>query len=99
MPVLALGVFENDECAPACLAALQCGYRLVRLEYYLHLLGFRTEIELSLSRLRRHIDSARYYKNEAQVGQAVRESGIPREEIFVSASCLHQTQADKLKTH
>ena len=99
MPILALGVFENDECAPACLAALQCGYRSVSLEHHLLFLGFRTELGLSLSRLRRHIDSARYYKNEAQVGQAVRESGIPREEIFVSASCLHQTQADKLKTH
>ena len=33
---------------------------------------------------RRHIDTARYYQNEDQVGQAVRQSGIPREEVFVS---------------
>ena len=32
----------------------------------------------------RHIDSARYYQNEDKVGQAIRESGIPREQIFVS---------------
>lgn len=32
----------------------------------------------------RHIDSARYYKNEAQVGEAVRRSEIPRQEVFVS---------------
>lgn len=32
----------------------------------------------------RHIDSARVYGNEMEVGQAVRDSGIPREEIFVS---------------
>ena len=32
----------------------------------------------------RHIDSARYYQNEAEVGKAVRESGIPRDEIFVT---------------
>lgn len=32
----------------------------------------------------RHIDSARYYRNEDQVGRAVRESGVPREEVFVS---------------
>ncbi len=31
-----------------------------------------------------HIDSARMYYNEAQVGEAVRESGIPREQVFIS---------------
>ncbi|KAI0656654.1 Aldo/keto reductase [Cubamyces menziesii] len=60
MPVIGLGVFENDDCVPACLAALQCGYS-------------------------RHIDSARYYQNEDKVGQAIRESGIPREQIFVTS--------------
>ncbi|KAI0633832.1 Aldo/keto reductase [Trametes polyzona] len=63
MPVLGLGVFENDECAPACLAALKYGYR--------------------------HIDSARYYKNERQVGDAIRQSGIPREEVFVTSKIYH----------
>jgi diketogulonate reductase-like aldo/keto reductase len=33
----------------------------------------------------RHIDTAAAYFNEAEVGQAVRESGIPREEIFVTS--------------
>ena len=32
----------------------------------------------------RHIDSARYYENEAEVAKAVRESGIPREDLFVT---------------
>lgn len=32
----------------------------------------------------RHIDVASVYGNEAEVGQAVRESGIPRSEIFVT---------------
>lgn len=32
----------------------------------------------------RHIDTAKAYENEAEVGRAVRESGIPREEIFVT---------------
>jgi diketogulonate reductase-like aldo/keto reductase len=32
----------------------------------------------------RHIDTATAYGNEAQVGQAVRESGLPREETFVT---------------
>ncbi|KAI0307111.1 Aldo/keto reductase [Multifurca ochricompacta] len=59
MPVIGLGVYQNLNCKPACLAALRCGYR--------------------------HIDSARVYRNEAQVGEAVRESGIPRESIFITS--------------
>ncbi|UQX89157.1 aldo/keto reductase [Jatrophihabitans telluris] len=33
----------------------------------------------------RHIDTAEMYGNEREVGQAVRESGIPREDIFVTS--------------
>ncbi len=32
----------------------------------------------------RHVDTALAYGNEASVGEAIRESGIPREEIFVT---------------
>jgi diketogulonate reductase-like aldo/keto reductase len=32
----------------------------------------------------RHIDTATAYGNEAQVGQAIAESGVPREQIFVT---------------
>lgn len=32
----------------------------------------------------RHIDTAQGYKNEKSVGQAIKESGIPREEIFLT---------------
>lgn len=33
----------------------------------------------------RHIDTAAAYFNEAEVGEAIRESGIPREEVFVTS--------------
>ena len=33
----------------------------------------------------RHIDTAHAYQNERSVGRAIRESGIPREEIFVTS--------------
>ncbi|KAI0728955.1 Aldo/keto reductase [Fomitopsis betulina] len=33
----------------------------------------------------RHVDSARVYGNEAEVGRAVRESGVPRSEVFVTS--------------
>ncbi|KAG3057179.1 hypothetical protein PC122_g21121 [Phytophthora cactorum] len=32
----------------------------------------------------RHIDTAQFYQNEADVGRAVCDSGIPRDEIFVT---------------
>ncbi|MEM0129449.1 MAG: aldo/keto reductase [Thermoplasmata archaeon] len=32
----------------------------------------------------RHVDTAAMYQNEADVGEAIRASGIPREEIFVT---------------
>lgn len=32
----------------------------------------------------RHIDTAAVYGNEAEVGEAIRESGIPRDEVFVT---------------
>lgn len=35
----------------------------------------------------RHVDSAQMYRNENAVGQAVKESGLKREDIFVSKLC------------
>jgi diketogulonate reductase-like aldo/keto reductase len=32
----------------------------------------------------RHVDTARAYRNEADVGAALRESGLPREQVFVT---------------
>lgn len=42
----------------------------------------------------RLIDTAAYYNNEIQVGKAVRESGIPREEIFVTTKMWNNDQRD-----
>ncbi|KAG7089808.1 hypothetical protein E1B28_011457 [Marasmius oreades] len=58
LPLLGLGTYLNDDCKPACLAALKKGYK--------------------------HIDTARMYGNESQVGEALRESGVPREEIYIT---------------
>ena len=33
----------------------------------------------------RHIDTAHAYQDEAGVGRAVKESGIPREEIWITS--------------
>ena len=36
----------------------------------------------------RHIDSAYYYGNEREVGEGVRQSGLPREQIFVTSKIV-----------
>lgn len=40
----------------------------------------------------RHIDTARIYGNEKGVGKAIRESGIPREEIFITTKLWNGDQ-------
>jgi diketogulonate reductase-like aldo/keto reductase len=40
----------------------------------------------------RHVDTARIYGNEADVGAAVRDSGVPREEVFVTTKLWNQDQ-------
>jgi 2,5-diketo-D-gluconate reductase A len=35
----------------------------------------------------RHIDTAQMYGNEAEVGEAIANSGLPRDEIFVTTKC------------
>jgi 2,5-diketo-D-gluconate reductase A len=44
----------------------------------------------------RHIDTAKAYGNEAQVGQAVRASGIPREDFFITTKLWNDEHADAL---
>lgn len=40
----------------------------------------------------RHIDTARIYNNEKGVGKALKESGIPREELFVTSKLWNTDQ-------
>ena len=35
----------------------------------------------------RHLDTATMYRNEAEVGRALRDSGVAREEVFVTTKC------------
>jgi diketogulonate reductase-like aldo/keto reductase len=43
-----------------------------------------TAVKSALNIGYRHIDTARFYGNEESVGRAIRDSGIPREEIWVT---------------
>jgi diketogulonate reductase-like aldo/keto reductase len=44
----------------------------------------------------RHIDTAQAYGNEASVGQALRESGIPRDDLFITTK-FHPGRRDPLR--
>ncbi|KAJ6500046.1 Aldo/keto reductase [Mycena vitilis] len=43
----------------------------------------------------RHIDTAQAYRNEAAVGAAIQESGLRREELFITTKCLSNTKCDE----
>ena len=45
----------------------------------------------------RHIDTAKAYGNEAEVGQAVRASGLSREEVFITTKLWNDDQGDALR--
>jgi diketogulonate reductase-like aldo/keto reductase len=40
----------------------------------------------------RHIDTASFYENETEVGRAVRDSGVPREEVFITSKVWNTEQ-------
>lgn len=51
----------------------------------------RTSCLLAFKHGYRHVDSAQVYRNENAVGQAVKESGLKREEVFVTTKCVSNT--------
>lgn len=46
--------------------------------------GAHTAVKIALQTGYRHVDTAVMYDNEEEVGRGIKESGIPREEIFVT---------------
>jgi diketogulonate reductase-like aldo/keto reductase len=42
----------------------------------------------------RHIDTAQAYGNESSVGQGLRESGVPREDVFITTKFFPKQQRD-----
>ncbi|TCJ89631.1 UNVERIFIED_ORG: diketogulonate reductase-like aldo/keto reductase [Anoxybacillus amylolyticus] len=48
----------------------------------------RTALEIGY----RHVDTAAFYENEEGVGQAIRESGIPRKQVFVTTKVWNTDQ-------
>jgi diketogulonate reductase-like aldo/keto reductase len=52
----------------------------------------RAAVEAALAAGYRHVDTARIYGNEADVGAGLRASGIPRAELFVTTKLWNQDQ-------
>jgi diketogulonate reductase-like aldo/keto reductase len=52
----------------------------------------REAVSAALAAGYRHIDTARIYGNERDVGAAVRESGLPRQDIFVTTKLWNEDQ-------
>lgn len=46
----------------------------------------------------RHIDCALIYKNEAEVGEGIKRSGIPREEIFITSKLWNAFHSDAVES-
>src|SRR3954469_23410954 len=46
----------------------------------------------------RHLDTATVYGNEAEVGRALAESGVSREDVFVTTKCPPHRAGQELDT-
>lgn len=74
--------------------SLQDGYTL-RNGVKIPCIGFGTwkspddvvceSVKMAIQAGYRHIDGAAAYANEAGVGKGIRESGVPREELFITS--------------
>lgn len=47
-----------------------------------------TSVQHALKVGYRHIDTAQFYQNESEVGEALRKSGLPRSEVFVTTKIM-----------
>jgi diketogulonate reductase-like aldo/keto reductase len=46
----------------------------------------------------RHLDTATVYDNEGEVGRALAESGVPRDEVFVTTKCPPEKAGHEIET-
>lgn len=67
---------------------LNSGYEIPQLGFGVYLIWDYEECKAAVLKAfkagYRHIDTAQLYKNEHAVGDAIRESGIPRDEVFIT---------------
>lgn len=76
-------------------AKLNSGYEIPRLGLGVYLSTGSACVDASTAALKHgyiHIDSAVGYENEAEVGKAIKESGVKREDIFVTSKVMSHGQ-------
>lgn len=56
-------------------------------------LEVETAVEIALQKGYRHIDCAAIYRNEVEVGNGIKKSGVPREEIFITSKLWNNSHA------
>jgi len=74
--------------APVPTIALNNGVEIPQLGFGVFQIKPEDTVEATTAALEvgyRHIDTAEMYGNEKEVGEAVRRSGVPREEVFVTS--------------
>ena len=84
---------------------LQNGYEIPCLGYGTYKVsGEEAVIKTAISAGYRHIDTATFYGNEVEVGQAIQECDVPREDLFITSKVwktergYEKTKASFLKT-
>jgi 2,5-diketo-D-gluconate reductase A len=58
----------------------------------------RTATNAALEAGYRHLDTATIYGNEGEVGRALRDSGVPRADVFVTTKCPPSLAGQELET-
>jgi diketogulonate reductase-like aldo/keto reductase len=58
----------------------------------------RAATEAALEAGYRHIDTATIYENEAEVGRALRDSGVARDDVFVTTKCPPHLAGEEVET-
>jgi diketogulonate reductase-like aldo/keto reductase len=82
---------------PETTVRLNAGAHLPRVGLGVFRASARETVEAVLHALRagyRHIDTAQVYGNEAAVGEAVRASNLPREQVFVTTKLWNEYQQE-----
>lgn len=77
--------------------SLNDGHRIPQLGFGVWQVSTREIVPVVSTALRvgyRHIDTAAVYGNEEGVGQAIRESGIPREDLFLTTKLWNDRHGD-----
>jgi diketogulonate reductase-like aldo/keto reductase len=80
IPRLGFGVYlsQGNQCVASCLAALKAGYRHIDSAQFAPLLLAPFSAD----------SQSRYYANEKEVGEAVRQSGLNRSDVFITTKII-----------